>query len=360
MTIGQNIKRLRKNADMTQEELAEMLSISSQAVSRWETDSAMPDISLLPALVNIFGVTSDKLLGIDSSKKVLDEYYRLNTEYANRGEIAKQLALWREAVQKFPSDYYCLDCLAHALYQTVWHCGDSDEIERNAKECIAICERILNNCKDSDLRGSAIQKLVYLYSNESFRFASEVKALEYAMMAGDLFVSREMLIEKSYYTKENISKKLHASHTNSLNYMDLLSMNLYDGIYDTIEDKIAGCKAALALWETLIYDGNYLFYHCRIETIWRTLAISYAELQMKNETIDALKHVLYHAKCYDTLPSGEQHYTSTFVREATTNASKHTKTYTETNVERALSFMKNKVFDFVRNDTEFIEMIKQP
>ena len=65
MTIGQNIKRLRRNADMTQEELAEMLSISSQAVSRWETDSAMPDISLLPALVNIFGVTSDELLGID-------------------------------------------------------------------------------------------------------------------------------------------------------------------------------------------------------------------------------------------------------------------------------------------------------
>ena len=39
-----------------------MLSISSQAVSRWETDTAMPDISLIPALVGIFGVTADELL----------------------------------------------------------------------------------------------------------------------------------------------------------------------------------------------------------------------------------------------------------------------------------------------------------
>ena len=67
MTIGQNIKRLRRNADMTQEELAEMLSISSQAISRWETGTAIPDISFIPAIVNIFGTTSDELLGINSN-----------------------------------------------------------------------------------------------------------------------------------------------------------------------------------------------------------------------------------------------------------------------------------------------------
>lgn len=69
MTIGQNIKRFRRNANMTQEELADMLSISSQAVSRWETDATMPDIALIPALVNIFGVSSDELLGIDSIRQ---------------------------------------------------------------------------------------------------------------------------------------------------------------------------------------------------------------------------------------------------------------------------------------------------
>ena len=45
MTFGQKIKSLRREANMTQENLAELLSISPQAISRWETDVAMPDIS---------------------------------------------------------------------------------------------------------------------------------------------------------------------------------------------------------------------------------------------------------------------------------------------------------------------------
>ena len=57
--------KLRKNADMTQENLAEILSISPQAVSRWETDMAMPDLSLLAPLSRLFKVSADELLGID-------------------------------------------------------------------------------------------------------------------------------------------------------------------------------------------------------------------------------------------------------------------------------------------------------
>lgn len=54
MSFGQIIKKLRRNADMTQEALAEFLSISPQAVSRWETDTALPDISLLAPIANLF------------------------------------------------------------------------------------------------------------------------------------------------------------------------------------------------------------------------------------------------------------------------------------------------------------------
>ena len=69
MSFGKVIKKLRKNADMTQEKLAEMLSISPQAISRWENDAAMPDIFLIPTLCNIFQVSADALLGIDIDKK---------------------------------------------------------------------------------------------------------------------------------------------------------------------------------------------------------------------------------------------------------------------------------------------------
>ena len=65
MTFGQKIKKLRKEADYTQEQLGEMLSVSTQAVSRWETDAAMPDISLLAPIANLFNVTTDYLLDVD-------------------------------------------------------------------------------------------------------------------------------------------------------------------------------------------------------------------------------------------------------------------------------------------------------
>lgn len=64
MNIGETIRRLRREQGMTQEALAEALNISPQAVSRWELNLAMPDITLLPALACLFDVTSDELLGI--------------------------------------------------------------------------------------------------------------------------------------------------------------------------------------------------------------------------------------------------------------------------------------------------------
>lgn len=61
-TIGSRISKYRKDKGMTQEELASGLGVSSQAVSKWENDISCPDISLLPQLCKILGVTSDELL----------------------------------------------------------------------------------------------------------------------------------------------------------------------------------------------------------------------------------------------------------------------------------------------------------
>ena len=63
MTIGTNIKRLRQNKDVTQEQLGNALGITSQAVSKWECETALPDIDLLPKLADYFGISIDELLG---------------------------------------------------------------------------------------------------------------------------------------------------------------------------------------------------------------------------------------------------------------------------------------------------------
>ena len=63
MTIGANVKRLRQNKGVTQEMLGEVLGISGQAVSKWENESALPDIMILPKLADYFGISIDELMG---------------------------------------------------------------------------------------------------------------------------------------------------------------------------------------------------------------------------------------------------------------------------------------------------------
>lgn len=61
-TLGSRIAAWRKEKGITQEELAEKMGVSSQAVSKWENDVSCPDISLLTTLADVLGVTTDELL----------------------------------------------------------------------------------------------------------------------------------------------------------------------------------------------------------------------------------------------------------------------------------------------------------
>lgn len=76
-TIGETIKTLRSERGITQERLAEQLSVSAPAVSKWERGEAFPDITLVPKLAELLGISTDKLFGIDQTAESV--YY--NREY---------------------------------------------------------------------------------------------------------------------------------------------------------------------------------------------------------------------------------------------------------------------------------------
>ena len=70
-TFGQRFNRLRKKYDLTQEEVAGKLGVSSQAVSKWENDVSMPDISLLLDIARLFNITVDELLGKEKQEPIM-------------------------------------------------------------------------------------------------------------------------------------------------------------------------------------------------------------------------------------------------------------------------------------------------
>ena len=71
LSLGKKISELRKEKGITQEELADKLGVSPQAVSKWENDLSCPDIMSLPDIADIFGITIDELFGKTKQKLTL-------------------------------------------------------------------------------------------------------------------------------------------------------------------------------------------------------------------------------------------------------------------------------------------------
>lgn len=116
-TIGQIIKELRRQKGITQEELAEMMYVTPQAISKWERDVGYPDITQLVPLADAFGVSTDVLLNHEGGEQDVDieKYREKSFELAHKGLIDERISLWREAIQKYPRSYVCLYNLADAI-----------------------------------------------------------------------------------------------------------------------------------------------------------------------------------------------------------------------------------------------------
>ncbi len=112
-------------------------------------------------------------------------------------------------------------------------------------------------------------------------------------------------------------------------------------------------------WKIVFYDENYLFYHCRLADIYFYISKIQAGRKNKKDTIDAIEKMLFHARSYDLLPPGERHYTSEFINATTSNISNTSKNYPESDICLVLNLLNQKEFDFIRNDSDYLTLIKK-
>lgn len=153
--IGENIKRLRRTKNITQEQLAEYLDVSITAVSKWERGETYPDITLLFPLAHYFEVTLDELMGYDEEKIQADieEAKKLylsvwTTDYTKAKEIITK------AYHDYPNDYWIMH---YYMWSIAGDMADNNPevLLANKDEFLSICDKMLAGCTEENLRINA-------------------------------------------------------------------------------------------------------------------------------------------------------------------------------------------------------------
>lgn len=186
LLIGENIKRLRRERELTQEEAAAHLGISFQAISKWERGDGYPDITMLPALANYFGVSVDELIGMDKIAKAkrYDDINALWDENNKKGLHHDNVILMRKSLKTFPNDALLLVQLSTSLEKLE---GTEEEKAKYLRESIAVQEQILRYGEDPEIRSATLFNICFAY----WKSGERDKALERARKLPNLYKARE-------------------------------------------------------------------------------------------------------------------------------------------------------------------------
>ncbi len=263
--IGKKIKELRKKKDMTQERLAEYLNVSFQAVSKWETGAASPDLSMIVPLARLLGVSTDELFGLVSSKedqrlKELDA--AMDATYQT-GDTAKRYEIAKIAAAEHPGNFDCLLWLAGAEESYAIHNCErySEEQQEHFKVAVKLYEAIFEDCDDTDTKNCAIHGLVRNLPNIGRKADAVFYAKQHSYDADDLLTWCLSGEELSIHRQKMIERKM----------ADLIS-DLEWGKND-----LHAIRAAESIIKTIIDDGNYLFYNEALmhNYIWQAMCLAH-------------------------------------------------------------------------------------
>jgi len=343
ITICENLKQYRKDKGNTQEELAEHLGISIQAVSKWERSEGFPDITLLPKIAMYYNISVDDLLGVSKIRieQKVAEYHAKSDVYQRQGDFESNFALWAEAIKEFPNDYSVM------TYYMLWL---TDE---NADEKIKLAERIIKESDNPHHRHLAVSNMCHLYS----RLGNEEKAVEYAKKAPNTDLTSDCLF--TFILKGE--KLIDHVQENLCCFTDIMDREIQimmrNASFDNGEKK-KGFERILKLYNWLFEDGDYGFYNTKVADIYANLALCDGE----NKNIDGvINNLSLMTECSIKFLTQESFNRTSFLVNRTVHNSEH-KGYpnsTDNDCKSRLNMMKQDKFDFCRENERFKEIEKK-
>lgn len=297
--IGENIKRLRKERDMTQEQLAAELGVSFQAVSRWELGTTYPDIALLPVIAAYFDVTVDELLGVDMARREeeIREIQEQSKKLRHEGKAYEDMCFLREKVKEFPNSPILLYELSLSVF--IYYFNDArpfdEEQKRKAVEEIAeLCKKAI---KYSDNEGFSIRckrhmALAYGYIGEKERVREIVETFPIMAMSWDLNIARALPDDEAAIRHKK----------NVMELVDLLRAELLSIKVGYTEQQLIEIRQMTEEMILTVLGENPCYYNLRLCHICIGIARKQAELKQYDNVIDTLERAMQYAVNYEERP----------------------------------------------------------
>ncbi|HBC97789.1 MAG TPA: transcriptional regulator [Clostridium sp.] len=167
LQIGEIISKLRKERQITQEQLGKYIGVSTAAVSKWEMGNSYPDIELLPELASFFGVSIDRLLNYRiqlSGEEVMDIFKKCEALLTGE-DMEKGVELGKKYIEKYSSSYFLKFRIGFLYDMYSWRSknkAEADKVEDYAKK---LFEDIEKNCSDKNIIEQALYVLSSIYSS---------------------------------------------------------------------------------------------------------------------------------------------------------------------------------------------------
>ena len=308
MTIGENIRRLRRERDITQEGLAEMLGISSQAVSGWETNRTAPDISQLAPLCSIFEVSADVILGIDvdAKQRRIEELYRAAHEIACTGDHSRSIGMAEDALAQFPDSHKLMQFYAEEIY-LYSHMIAEEAREAAEKRALGYLD-ILRTSPDTRIRNEAIviSCLWFARLGRTEEAEALAKSMESSWTSGELLGRIYKGTKKAQaHQNEVVGQFVHA-----MGYQldELLDCRNDDGSPICTEDeKLELMGMSVQMFRLMIPQGDYMFYAQYIEVLRSKMAAIYLARQDCVNALACIRDAAEMAVHFDTYETGTPH-----------------------------------------------------
>ncbi len=278
--LSENIKRLRRENNLTQETLAEFLGVTFQSVSNWERGESYPDITILPEIAGFFKVSIEELLGVNKAedeeniKRLLEEH----DNFTDNELIKKSIYHLKD---KYPNDFRVqLRYMGYLIF--------FDDATQNTKKIESLYQNIQNNCTKDSIRICA--KRFYIHylelmarnKNSDITFADCEKIIKEMPRMRD---GREMYFncypeshpERDELIQEAIEEEICLLDNTMFRYLN-------DERYSS-EFRISLIEKSMEFFSFIYDDGNY-------SRMWRVMLYNHGYLGLRYYEFGDIKKAL--------------------------------------------------------------------